>query len=41
MVTTELNDKSDYFSWILDFDDLGIAAVFYSRYLVRNGDLLQ
>ena len=25
----ELNDKSDYFSRILDFDDWGIAAVLF------------
>ena len=36
----ELNDKSDYFSKILDFDDCGIAAVLFEN-LVRNGDLLQ
>ena len=29
MVVKGLNDKSDYFSRILDFDELGIAAVLF------------
>ena len=35
----ELNDISDYFSRILDFYEMGIAAVLFE--IVRNGDLLQ